>query len=252
MAKFYFTAHAIDRYIERYAQSTTQEEALKYLLKHQMSAVRLKVKTLTGQEQWKVGDVLVVAKHDPNAGRMVVVTILPARVMTPKNAVPDEELLMALELVEERGYSAVGAYADRPLREDQNGGMSGHKMKGGITVGVKHVAHAAHIPRPDEIDVAVYRLKLDTEQRIENNRSRVLEHLAQYDRRRTEALEALRMAMSFIASLNTPEARQALRRIGGVNPRFARPEFMEGADPPASTAIVLPAAEPVEEPADDR
>jgi hypothetical protein len=60
------------------------------------------------------------------------------------------------------------------------------------------------------------------------------------------------MAMSFIASLNTPEARQALRRIGGVNPRFARPEFMEGVDPPASTAIVLPVAEPVEEPADDR
>ncbi len=86
MAEFYFTLHAVERFLERHAPTTmtTRDAAIAHLRTQARSAVRLREKTINGQEQWEIQNpyCVLVVKHDPSTKsghvrQMVCVTVLP-------------------------------------------------------------------------------------------------------------------------------------------------------------------------------
>lgn len=71
------TAHALDRYLERWAEGAERDVARTSLLELVASAAPLRTKTHRGTELWAAGDVRLVVKRDRGVGP-IVVTVLPA------------------------------------------------------------------------------------------------------------------------------------------------------------------------------
>jgi hypothetical protein len=81
MARIFFTVHAVERFIERWAQDMVYDEARSYLESQAPFASKLKERTILGQEQWLLDlpdrRCVLVTKTTPE-GR-VCVTVLPEK-----------------------------------------------------------------------------------------------------------------------------------------------------------------------------
>jgi hypothetical protein len=88
-ARFIVTTHAVERYIERYAEALPFDEARTALEALMEGATPLKAKTRAGDHLWRVAadpPLIVVVKRD--AGQLVVVTILPREAQAFTDGLP--------------------------------------------------------------------------------------------------------------------------------------------------------------------
>lgn len=83
------TDHAARRYVKRLARGLSVEDALGALRRASLTATRREARTFKGQQLWETsgcGGAVLVVKHDPEAGLVVVTVIGPN-----EEAPPDEE-----------------------------------------------------------------------------------------------------------------------------------------------------------------
>lgn len=217
--RFWFTTHAVERYVERHAQHLTRAQALAMLKEGAPNAVKLKVKSVYGHTQWKIGDAMVVTKRDPGDDKEVVVTILPARCSTTPNGVPDEEMQMALELIEERGYvteprEQLHIVPKDPVRIGDSDSVCAHHFAESNTTKAKR-------------DASVVRIVSQVEAAIERQRLKTLEKLTEHDEKKTMMERALRSALRSLFEMKTPEADSAMLRVRIVAPKIVDKLLLE-------------------------
>ena len=82
------THHAVDQYIKRHARELSFHEARAVLEASVPTAVKLKEKTHTGQEQWRIEELGIVLVTKRDQGEYVCVTILPS--FDPARMTPEE------------------------------------------------------------------------------------------------------------------------------------------------------------------
>ena len=82
------THHAVDQYKKRHAQDLSFHEARAVLEAAVPTAVKLKEKTHTGQEQWHIEELGIVLVTKRDRGEYVCVTILPS--FDPVRMTPEE------------------------------------------------------------------------------------------------------------------------------------------------------------------
>lgn len=76
--RFDITYHAVQRYVQRYAQEATYDQGHADLERLLGTATPLKTKSINGQNLWRVDEPPMLLVVKPDKGRTVLVTVLPS------------------------------------------------------------------------------------------------------------------------------------------------------------------------------
>jgi len=210
--RFWFTPHSIERYIERHAKHLTYAQALAMLQDGAPNAVKLKLRSVHGHDQWKIGEAMVVTKRDPGDDKEIAVTILPARCSMPPKGVPDEEMVLALELVEERGYASIDDAGDAA---NLGSSPSVVRLSDGDILCAHHYAESNKAKT--NRDKAAMRAITQVETAIERTRLKTLEKLIEHDESKKRMKAALTVAVRALAIMPGPEAELTLAAMRAVD-----------------------------------
>jgi type IV secretory pathway VirB10-like protein len=220
MARILFSDHAVERFIERHAPEMSLEEARQHLENEGQRAVRLRERTILGQEQWELQNpkCILVIKNSDDAGR-VCKTVLPNR-QTYGQFTEDE-----LEIIREASelYPPI-----RPIE------ASNHvpKQKPPPTPAkkpppVKKIAACLPKKQPPEQAVEVHRLLMERARQKDEEKTR--RHFNKMDEQISKQKRCIRLALRYLLRRSAEGDGLALEiceAIQEVEPGFLSEAFL--------------------------
>ncbi len=219
MGRIYFSDHAVERFIERHAPDMTPEEAREHLEQEGPRAIRLRERTILGQEQWQLQDppCVLVIKNSDDAGR-VCKTILPTR-QNHGGWTEDE-----LEIVREASERLP------PIIPRENNHTPKPKPPPKATKkppSIKEIAHTLPKKAPPEQAIELHKLLAERARQKDEEKTR--RHFNKMDEQISKQKKVIRYALRYLlqqVANGDRLAKEICEEIQGVEPGFVAESFL--------------------------